>query len=772
MPATATNNKQSKSFVLRHKWWIAILAVLVLLAITAIYFASRSMATLDARIQEVFDGPKWSIPARVYARPLELYEGLTIDQRTVTEELTSLGYSNTNNQVTRPGQFSTQQTNAGQSLLLHTRGFKFADGFEPAVPLSISFSAGKLSKLTDHGGNDVAITRLEPQIIGRISPTQTEDRLLVKLEQLPQGLTDALLAVEDPKFYEHKGLSIRGILRAIWVNIKERRFAQGGSTLTQQLIKNLFLTRERSIKRKLTEWPMAVALERRYSKEEILQAFVNEVFFAQDKSRAIHGFGLASLYFFDKPVQELEIHQSALLVGLLKGPSYYSPLRHPERALERRNLVLTIMHRENLLSTEEMTSAKAQPLVISNSNIDRQQPAYLDLVKQQLTRDYSTEDLHKNGLSIFTNFDPAVQRALELSVRQGYEQIASEQALTTEEIDKLQVASVVTRADNGEVLAVVGGKEARFAGFNRALDANRQIGSLLKPFIYATALEQPAQFNLASMIDDAPVFYEQQNGDIWSPENYTRESLGPVMLLDALTHSLNQASVNLGLEIGIENFVESLNRYNLGKEISPLPSLLLGALELSVIDVASLYQSLASLGFNTPLRAIREVQASDGQLLQRYQLRLEQRLDDATTHQITYALQHVMRAGTGRRAYRYIRPDVAVAGKTGTSNEQRDSWFAGYDGRHSVVVWMGHDDNTPTPVTGSKGALEIWARAIANLGASSLKFTAPPSINYANVNPATGNRTIADCPGTIRLPFHRDHEPAGNAANLLSESCD
>jgi len=637
--------------------------------------------------------------------------------------------------------------------------------------MSISFSNNKISGLVDGSGNSIAITRLEPQVIGRISPAQTEDRLLIRLEQLPDGLINALLAVEDPKFYQHNGLSLRGILRAIWVNIKERRFAQGGSTLTQQLIKNLFLTRERSIKRKLTEWPMAIALERRYSKDEILQAFVNEVFFAQDKSRAIHGFGLASLYFFDKPVQELATHESALLVALLKGPTWYNPLRNPQRALDRRNLVLKIMHRENLLPAEELASATAQPLGISRATNLRQQPAYLDLVKQQLTRDYSTEDLHKNGLNIFTNFDPVVQRKLELAMDSAYDHIVIENGLNLKSLQQLQTASVVTRADNGEVLAVIGGRQARFAGFNRALDANRQIGSLLKPFIYTTALEQPDKYNLASLIDDSPVFLEQENGEIWNPENYSRNSFGPVMLLDALTYSLNQASVNLGLEIGIEEFVESLKRYDLGKEIKPLPSVLLGAIELSVIDVASLYQSLASSGFNTPLRAIREVQASDGQLLQRYQLKVEQRLDAATTHQINYALQNIMRAGTGRRAYRHIAPDVALAGKSGTSNEQRDSWFAGYDGKHSVVVWMGHDDNTPTPVTGSRGALEIWARAMKNLDASSLRFNSPASIRYANINPATGQRTRADCPGSIRLPFHRDHEPVGNAADLLTHSC-
>jgi len=238
--------------------------------------------------------------------------------------------------------------------------------------------------------------------------------------------------------------------------------------------------------------------------------------------------------------------------------------------------------------------------------------------------------------------------------------------LSPEEIEKLQVASVVTHADNGEVLAVVGGREARFAGFNRALNANRQIGSLVKPFIYATALEQPERYNLASMIDDSPVFYEQKNGDIWSPENYTKESRGPVLMLDALAHSLNQASVNLGLEISIDNFVDSLSRYNLDKQLQPLPSLLLGAIELSVIDVAALYQSLASAGFNTPLRAIREVQASDGQLLQRYKFRLEQRLDDATTHQINYALQSVMRAGTGRQLVCGLRRQTQYCGVGGT----------------------------------------------------------------------------------------------------------
>jgi len=741
---------------------------MLLVVLVAVYIlASRSMTRLDARIQEVFDGPKWSIPARVYARPLELYAGQTIDRLHVAGELHRLGYQLTETKASKPGQFSEYQS----GLLVHTRGFKFADGFEPAQPLLMQWQNNQLTKITGTGGNNVAIARLEPQVIGRISPRNTEDRLLVRLEQLPEGLVTALLAVEDPKFFQHNGLSIRGILRAIWVNIKERRFAQGGSTLTQQLIKNLFLTRERSIRRKLTEWPMAIALERRYSKEEILQAFVNEVFFAQDKARAIHGFGLASLYFFDKPIEELQTHESALLVALLKGPSYYSPLRRPERALKRRNLVLSIMHRDGLLEEEAMNIAKAAPLGISRSNSAVQQPAYLDLVKQQLERDYSTEDLHKNGLSIFTNFDPIAQNNLEQAVDAAYLHIANEQSLSPEQVDKLQTAAVVTRADNGEILAVLGGREARYAGFNRALDAKRQIGSLIKPFVYASALEQPWRYNLASIVDDSPVTLTLPNGDNWTPTNYSEQSHGPVMLVDALTHSLNQATVNLGLELGVENFVKSLQKYGLA-EIEPLPSVLLGAVELSVIDVAGLYQGLATAGFGNQLRAIREVQASDGQLLQRYSFKIEQKLDSATTHQINYALQNVMRAGTGRRAYRYLSRNIALAGKSGTSNELRDGWFAGYDGFHSAVVWMGHDDNTPTTLTGSRGALEIWARIMSNLNPVNLQFSAPESIVYTGINPTTGAFVAADCPGVVRLPFHQGFEPRPDPSVLLADLCE
>jgi len=358
----------------KRKWLYSISLVLLAGTVTVTILSSRSLNRLDERIQAVFDGPKWSIPARVYARPLELYVGLSIDINFVANELERLGYSKSLTELARPGRFRV----GVQKIEVHTRGFRFADGFEPARTLTIIWRESSIAELYDQNSQPIPITRLEPQLIGRISPVVAEDRLLVNLEQLPDGLIDTLLAVEDPKFYKHNGVSPKGIARAMWVNLKERRFAQGGSTITQQLVKNLFLTRERSIRRKLTEWPMAITLERRYSKEEILQAFINEVFFAQDNSRAVHGFGLGSQYLFGKPVRELDTHEIALLVAMLKGPSLYDPIRNPVVTKERRDLVLKIMRRDGLLSDTDFQHYQALPLGVAKQS-GMQQPAYLDV---------------------------------------------------------------------------------------------------------------------------------------------------------------------------------------------------------------------------------------------------------------------------------------------------------------------------------------------------------------------------------------------------------
>ena len=733
----------------RRFWLISLLLALLIVVVFSAVIAWRTLVRMDARIQEVFEGQKWSIAARVYARPLELYVGQQISQEDLTYELGLLGYRRS--EQFGPGRYDV----LGDRFTVHTRGFRFPDGREPTIRLTLRWQGDTLAGMSDADGNDVPIARLEPVLVGRISPAQSEDRLLVTEEELPEGLKEALLSVEDPRFYEHSGISIRGILRAVWVNIREGRYAQGGSTLTQQLVKNLFLTEERSIKRKLTEWPMAMLLDYRYEKDEILLAYINEVFFAQDRERAVHGFGLASLYYFSRPLRELRTHEFAMLVGILKGPSYYNPLRHPERAKRRRDLVLQLMNKHGELDEEALAAAIAEPLDIAQSGAVRQQPAYLDLVRRQLVDEYDINDLQRNGLAIHTNFDPLVQRKLEEAVATAYPRIQSQQGMYASQAEELETAAVVSSVDTGEVVAMIGGREPRYAGFNRALDARRPIGSLIKPAVYLTALEQPEKYHLATPLSDTAIAVEQPDGSLWQPENFTGESNGQVSLLRGMSKSLNQATVNLGLELGVDQVLNTVKRLGYEEEIQPLPSALLGAIELAPVDVLSMYQTIAGNGFKVPRRVIRSIQALDGELLKRYPLQLEKRFQDAPIYQLQFAMQTVMRSGTGRRAYWYNPTDVAFAGKTGTSNDQRDSWFAGFGGEYLAVVWMGRDDNGATPVTGSSGALEVWSAFMAGIGERGLETRQPDDIVYRWTDLKRAKLVPERCNDAVALPYQK-----------------
>lgn len=734
----------------RHRimLWVLLLLLLSAMLFGGVY-AWRTLMRMDARIQAVFESQKWSIAARVYARPLELYLGQELSREDLVYELGLLGYRQS--EQFGPGHFDV----LGDRLTLHTRGFRFPDGQEPTVRLTLRWLGDTLISMRGADGEEIPIARLEPVMVGRISPAQSEDRLLVTEEELPEGLKQALLSVEDPKFYSHAGISIRGILRAVWVNLRAGRFVQGGSTLTQQLVKNLFLTEERTLRRKLTEWPMALLLDYRYGKDEILLAYINEVFFAQDRSRAVHGFGLASLYYFSRPLRELHTHEYALLVAILKGPSYYNPLRHPERAKGRRDLVLRLMHKHRLLDDEELKIAKKRPLGLAHGRVGRQQPAYLDLVRRQLVDEYEMGDLQRNGLTIHTNFDPLVQRQLEAAVDTAYSHIQQQQNMSDDELSALETAAVVSSVETGEVVAMVGGREPRYAGFNRALDARRPIGSLIKPAVYLTALEQAEQYHLATSVLDGPVSIQQADGSLWEPKNFSGKSSGEVSLLRGLSKSLNQATVNLGMQVGVEQVLETVKRLGYEEDIQALPSVLLGAIEMAPMDVLSVYQTIAGNGFRVPRRVIRAIQAQDGELLKSYPLQLEKRFDAAVIHQLQFALQTVMRSGTGRRAYWYNPSEVAFAGKTGTSNDQRDSWFTGFGGQYLAVVWMGRDDNGGTPVTGSSGALEVWSAFMAGMGERGLESSTPEGIVYRWTDLKRGKIVPKYCKDAVSLPYQQ-----------------
>jgi penicillin-binding protein 1B len=711
--------------------------VLVLMGLGLLY--------MDTHIRHQFEGKRWALPAKVYARPLELYAGLPISLAELKIELRGLGYQFVR-KVTLPGQAEFSTTKA----IISTRGFQFSDSVERAQQLIIELSDSQITAISSYQGDPVALVRLEPILIGGIYPLNNEDRDLIRLQDAPQGLTDALIAIEDHNFYQHAGISLKGISRAMWVNLKAGRFVQGGSTLTQQLIKNFYLTSDRSLTRKLMEIPMAMLLEWHYSKDEILEAYLNEVYLGQEGARAIHGFGLASQYYFAQPIQELKLHQVALLAGLVKGPSYYDPRRHPQRAKSRRNLVLKELYNQGAITETQYKKASTSGLGIVKqaSLLKGAYPAYLDLVKRQLRENYRDEDLSSEGLRVFTSLNPIAQNKAETALVSTINKLKKWYG---EEVTELQGSMVVTDPQTGEVIAIIGGRETRYQGFNRALDALRPIGSLVKPAVYLAAIEHG--YTLVSELDDSPYSLEMGGGQVWEPENFDHQSHENVQLHNALTHSYNLSTARLGMTIGLDPVIDTMQRLGITRPIDAYPSLLLGAQGLSPLEVATMYQTIASNGFQMPLRSIRMVTDSMGEELSRYPFQLKQTVSSNSAHLLQYMLQETTRIGTAKSIYQRLPDSINVAGKTGTSDDQRDSWFTGFAGNRLAVVWLGLDDNSPLPFTGSGGALHAWTSYMTTETLEPFIAPTPEGIEYLWIDQQSGELSDEMCEGAQQLPF-------------------
>lgn len=744
---TGTRRKKSPSgwlSALRRYWKWALLPLL---------FGLAGMVYLDYLVRSKFEGKKWALPARVYARPLELYAGLPLRQSALLEELRGLGYQ-LGSAAERPG----EATVSGDSVAIYSRGFRFWDKQEPARRFTVAFADGVVESLGDASGDSLPIARLEPQEIGGIYPAHMEDRLLVRLQDIPPLLGETLIAVEDRDFLHHHGISLKAIARASLANLRAGAVVQGGSTLTQQLVKNFYLDQQRSFTRKFLEAFMALSLDAHYSKAEILETYLNEVYLGQSGARAIHGFALGAQHYFRQPLMELDAHQIALLVGLVKGASYYNPWRHPERARARREVVLSVMEESGLIDAAEHRRASGQSLdVVAESTVSLYSyPAFMDLVKEQLQRDYRPEDLRNEGLRVFTTLAPTVQNAAERSLANRLAQLENDFQL---EPETLQGALVVEAVGNGEVLAVVGDRNGKYAGFNRALNARRSVGSLVKPAVYLTALAKPEQYTLISPIDDSPLQVPLNNGEDWEPRNFSREAHGQVPLYLALAKSYNQATARLGMDLGVDSVVETLHGLGLEDEIPSVPSLLLGAVDLSPLQVSRLYQTIASEGIVSQQRAILSVLDARGQPLKRYPLATESRFSGEVMHLLQFALQMTMREGTGRSAYQWLDESWHLAGKTGTSNRQRDSWFAGFSGDHLAVVWVGRDDDGPTPLTGATGALRVWTDLFGQISSRSLSPVKPAGVAYEWVDPQQATLGGANCEGSELIPFLIGSEP-------------
>ena len=745
-PKRRRNKTRRKSIRRRSVRTRLLIGLAVLLAGYLVY--------LDFQVRHQFDGKRWSLPARVYARPLELYTGLPLTAEQLAAELAALHYQ----QVASPRQAGEVSRNRNVFHLI-SRPFVHWDGRDAARNVRVTITDGTVSQLVDaNSGRPESLLRLDPVMVGSFYPSHNEDRVLVKLEDVPPSLTAALIAVEDRNFYSHHGIAPFSILRALWANIRAGGVVQGGSTLTQQLVKNFYLTSARTLTRKLNEAVMALMLEWHYQKDEILEAYLNEVYLGQDGQRAIHGFGLASHFYFERPLAELSVEQMALLVGLVKGPSYYSPHRHAERARSRRNLVLDVMAANGLVTEEQAARSKSRGLGVAayRKKAINTFPAFLDMVRRQLARDYRDEDITSEGLRIFTTLDPQVQWQLEGVLNRRLASLEQGRGLPE---NTLQGAAVVTTIQGGEVLALAGDRQPKFAGFNRALFAKRQVGSLIKPAVYLTALEQPENYTLATLLDDDLLTWVAPNGTTWAPKNYDRQFHGRVPLYQSLAHSYNVATARLGLDLGIEQIISTLQRLGVDEDFRAYPSLVLGAVELSPLQVTQMYQSLASGGFRTPLRAIRAVLTAEELPLQSYPLRVKAAARPAPVYLVTTALRHAVREGTGRSLYQVLPESMDIAGKTGTTDELRDSWFAGYTGDRLAVIWVGRDDNGSTGLTGSTGALQVWRDLFARLGDSGLLQSPVEGIETLRIDPPSGLRADRGCRDAVELPFIQGSGP-------------
>lgn len=728
-------------------------------ALAGIVVFAGYAAWLDLTVRARFEGATWALPARLYARPLELYPGLRLTPRQLQAELRAAGYHSVR-RVGRPGSF----TASGGTYDVATRAFTFWDGREPARRLRITLRKGVIRAVSEQG-HDVALARLDPALIGRIYPGSLEDRIRVQLSDVPPLLLRGLLAVEDRRFYEHNGISLRGIARAMWANLRARRAVQGGSTLTQQLAKNLYLSSERTLWRKGNEALIALILELRYAKDALLEAYLNEIYLGQEGQRAIHGFGLASWFYFGRRLDELNVAESALLIGMVRGASLYNPRRSPTRALARRDLVLDVMSEQGIISPQEAERAKARPLGILREVPKGRtaHPAFVDLVRAQLARDYRDADLRSEGLQVFTTLEPLAQRRAERALSAALPQLERTRQLTK---GALQGAVVLVRPSSGEVVGLVGDRNPRAQGFNRAVKAVRPIGSLVKPAVYLAALEAGRGLHLMSPLLDAPLTVTQRGQPPWSPQNYDRKYAGEISLMSALVRSNNVATVRLGLDIGLASVVRTLERLGAGRPVLKVPATLLGSVSLSPLEVAQIYQTLANDGFRTPLRTIREVTDANGNPLSRYPLAVQKAADDGAVYLVQHALERVVREGTGRSALASMGPRQRFGGKTGTTDGLRDSWFAGFNHELLGVVWVGRDDNKEAGLTGASGALRIWADVVPPL-ASPVTETSPEpkGVAWGWAAPDGARTTSPECPGAAHVPFLRANLPPFSACD-------
>ena len=733
-------------------------ALMLKLTIVGLGFAGLLFIYFDAVVVDDYEiDDRWVLPAVVYSRPLELYpdQRLSLDQ--MVYELNLLQYREVSS-PRKSGEYALNRDNG--RIVLIKRPFSFPDGDEPKMSVLVEFEDKRVKRIVNADTmQDLAYMRMDPVLLDRINRINpAEDRIFITLDEVPEELITTLIEVEDRAYFQHFGINPIAIGRAFVKNFLAGRVVEGGSTITQQLVKNYFFTNERSYERKLKEIFMAISMNHRYSKEQVLEAYMNEIYLGQNGNAGIYGFGLASYFYFGVPVAELNLEQMALLVGLIKGPSYYDPWRFPERALERRNTVLGVLRNRGHISVEKFEELAAKPIeVIPRGKLTyRKTPAFMGLVKTEIGERFKEEEertgkdfLSGNGIKIFTSLDPQAQIAAEKAVTQEIAAIEKERKLKD-----LQAAMVVSSWRTGEVSAVLGSSEPNYDGYNRALDSHRQVGSLIKPFVYLTAFHQG--YHLGSIVNDNPVQVKLPNGDIWAPQNDDKKFRGPIRVIRAMASSLNVPTVRVGMGAGLDNVVNTIKAAGYKHDIPLYPSIVLGTPEFSPYELNSLYVGMATEGIYRDLTTLRTIVKNGEIVYQRGSNRSPRSLDPKDTYLAIYGMTEATRSGTGRRIGNMF-PDVTIASKTGTTNDNRDSWTVGMDSDEITTIWVGNDQNKSTGLYGSSGAMRLYGAYLQERGVNSLELKRPQGVIYVNFDRA-GNVLANGCEedGMERYPARED----------------
>jgi penicillin-binding protein 1B len=727
----------------RSPWLIALALVaggLGLAAVSVSVFAERKLSLL------VLGGLGESFSTRLYSAPHSVPDGSPCPPARLFARLDSLGYQRLP-AVTRAGDYSWTPP----SLELFARGFRTPLETVPPGQFLLRWDGARW-EVRSSSGAPAAEVRLEPGLAAELSGARKVRREPADSDEIPKALKDAVVAAEDKRFYTHWGVDPRGILRALLSNVRGKGPMQGGSTITQQLAKNLFLSPNRSFRRKAAEAVLALYMDVRYSKDRLLTIYLNHIYFGQEGPTSIAGVKAAARFYFGRGLRELNVAESATLAGLIRSPNRYNPLREPKQAKDRRDFVLRRMGEEGFLTKALVERERSRPLTTAKPATAAQRhdnDYFVAEVVRQLTPRLGEETLFRHGLSVYTTLDAVAQRDAQRAVSSA----------------KPQAALIALDPRTGAVVALSGGRDFTVSQFNRATQARRQPGSAFKPFVFAAALEKG--FTAASVLFDEPRKYPRETGagSTWDPRNYEGVYLGTTTARISLARSLNAATLDLANQVGMAAVIDLARRAGIESPMAAHLGTALGASEVTLAELAGAYAPFAADGLRRPLRLVNAVTDADGAVIESDPPRAEPVLDPALAWLVTSLLSSAVSDGTGKplAAWGWTRP---TAGKTGTTNDGRDAWFVGYTPELLAAVWVGDDAHKKLGATGAKTALPVWAQFMKAAGQElgDEAFSRPPGIVEAEVDPTSGLRAVAGCPTRMREVFKDGTQPAQDCA--------